>query len=66
MSLINLAVAKGGVWARWRRRRRAYCELTPLDDRSLADIGIRRTDIPAVLDEKIRCEGAGNQGAAMR
>src|SRR5436190_222508 len=33
-----------------RRRRRAYDELTALDDRSLADIGIHRSQIPAMVD----------------
>ena len=66
MSLINLAVAAVSAWARWRRCRRAHYELTALDGRSLADIGIRRTDIPAIFDEKFRRERVGNtEGAAM-
>src|SRR5437867_280194 len=66
MSLINLAVAAVSAWARWRRCRRAHYELTALDDRSLADIGIRRTDIPAIFDEKFRRERVGKtEGAAM-
>lgn len=35
--------------AGWHRRRRAYAELYALDDRSLADIGITRSEIPYVL-----------------
>lgn len=35
--------------ADWRRQQRAYEELYALDDRSLADIGITRSDIPYVL-----------------
>ena len=35
--------------AGWRRRRRAYAELYALDDRSLADIGITRSEIPYLL-----------------
>ena len=50
MSLINLFVAARNGWAGWRRRQRAYSELMMLDDRSLADIGIRRSDIPAVVE----------------
>ena len=38
-----------GAWAAWRQRRRAYAELVSLDDRSLADIGITRSEIPYVL-----------------
>lgn len=33
-----------------RARREAYNELADMSDRDLADIGIARTDIPAVLD----------------
>jgi len=33
----------------WRRREQAYRELAALDDRSLADIGISRSEIPYVL-----------------
>jgi uncharacterized protein YjiS (DUF1127 family) len=50
MSLINLFVAARNAWSGWRKRQRAYGELMMLDDRSLADIGIRRSDIPAVVE----------------
>ena len=50
MSLINLFVAGRTAIARWRQRQRAYGELAALDDRSLADIGIRRSQIPAVVE----------------
>jgi uncharacterized protein YjiS (DUF1127 family) len=33
----------------WRERRQAYSELAALDDRSLADIGITRSEIPFML-----------------
>jgi uncharacterized protein YjiS (DUF1127 family) len=33
----------------WRKYHRAYAELTSLDDRSLADIGLTRSEIPYVL-----------------
>ncbi|HEV2161810.1 MAG TPA: DUF1127 domain-containing protein [Stellaceae bacterium] len=36
-------------YATWRERQRAYAELASLDDRSLADIGINRAEIPYVL-----------------
>jgi uncharacterized protein YjiS (DUF1127 family) len=61
MSLINLLVAARSALARHRQRRRAYEELMALDDRSLADIGIHRSQIPALV------EGAapfGRSGAA--
>jgi uncharacterized protein YjiS (DUF1127 family) len=35
--------------AEYRRRQRALEELYSLDDRSLADIGITRSDIPYIL-----------------
>ncbi len=36
-------------YAEWREHRRAFAELSALDDRSLADIGISRSEIPYVL-----------------
>jgi uncharacterized protein YjiS (DUF1127 family) len=33
----------------WSNRQRAYAELSGLDDRSLADIGISRGEIPYIL-----------------
>ncbi len=33
----------------WRTRRAAKTELTNMSDRELADIGVRRQDIPAVV-----------------
>jgi uncharacterized protein YjiS (DUF1127 family) len=36
-------------YADWRKRRQAYDELYALDERSLADIGITRSDIPYIL-----------------
>jgi uncharacterized protein YjiS (DUF1127 family) len=38
----------------WRQRQRAYAELAALDDRSLADIGITRSEIPYVLSQGAR------------
>jgi uncharacterized protein YjiS (DUF1127 family) len=37
-------------FAEWRRREAARAELELLDDRTLADIGLRRSDIPFALD----------------
>jgi uncharacterized protein YjiS (DUF1127 family) len=59
MSLINLFVTARNAWQDWQDRRRAYDELMALDDRSLADIGIRRSEIPALIEgfhEKTRRE----------
>ncbi|HYU13081.1 MAG TPA: DUF1127 domain-containing protein [Stellaceae bacterium] len=48
--LINLFLAARNAFAAWQRRQRAYGELMALDDRSLADIGIRRSEIPAIVE----------------
>jgi uncharacterized protein YjiS (DUF1127 family) len=50
LNLLSKAVhALGEQYAEWRRRQQAFAELAALDDRSLADIGISRSDIPYVL-----------------
>jgi uncharacterized protein YjiS (DUF1127 family) len=36
----------------WREREQAYRELSALDDRSLADIGISRSEIPYILAQR--------------
>ena len=50
MSIVNLFVSAGRALADRRRRQRAYAELMALDDRSLADIGVRRSQIRALVD----------------
>ena len=50
MSLINLFVAARNAVAERQRRRRAHDELMALDDRSLADIGMHRSQIPAMVE----------------
>jgi uncharacterized protein YjiS (DUF1127 family) len=45
MSVLNLLISARGAVADWRRRQRAYAELMALDDHSLADIGIRRSQV---------------------
>ena len=50
MSLINLFVGARNAWAGRRKRQRAYDELMALDDHSLADIGIHRSEIPAIVE----------------
>lgn len=49
MSLINLLVSARDALAQHRQRRRAFDELMSLDDRALADIGIHRSQIPALI-----------------
>jgi len=42
----------------WRERERAFAELNALDDRTLADLGLRRADIPFVVYCKAREQAA--------
>jgi uncharacterized protein YjiS (DUF1127 family) len=49
MSIVNLFIAARQAIADRRRRNRAYAELAALDDRSLADIGVHRSQIPAIV-----------------
>jgi uncharacterized protein YjiS (DUF1127 family) len=53
-----------------RRLRRAYAELCALDDRSLADIGISRSEIPYVLANSAKAQsstaGAAATGGSFR
>jgi uncharacterized protein YjiS (DUF1127 family) len=49
MFAINIFTAAREAFSEWRRRERAYGELMALDDRSLADIGIHRSEIPGLI-----------------
>ena len=48
-----------GRFENWRARERAFRELSSLDDRSLADIGLARSDSPFVLSRKPAQNGLG-------
>ena len=50
MFIVSLFAAVRHAFSEWRRRQQAYAELMALDDRSLADIGIRRSEIPAIVE----------------
>ena len=50
MPIVNLFLSAGRAIADWRRRERAYAQLMALSDRSLADIGIRRSQIRALVE----------------
>ena len=45
MFIVNSLISAGRAFLEWRRRERAYAELMALDDHSLADIGIHRSQI---------------------
>ena len=51
MPVLNLLNSVREAFANWRHRERAYDDLMALDDHSLADIGVRRSEIRAI------CEG---------
>jgi uncharacterized protein YjiS (DUF1127 family) len=50
MPIVNLFIAARRSFADWLRRERAYAELMALSDRALADIGIRRSQIRALVE----------------
>ena len=50
MSVLNLLISVRKAVADWRQRERDYAELMDLDDHSLADIGIRRSQIRDLCD----------------
>jgi uncharacterized protein YjiS (DUF1127 family) len=50
MFVVNLLAAAKNALSDWRRKQQAYAELSALDDRSLADIGINRSQIPAIVE----------------
>lgn len=50
MTIINLLLSAGSTFTQWRRREKAYGELMSLDDRSLSDIGVHRSQIPALVE----------------
>ena len=54
MSILNLFLWAGRAFAEWRRRERAYADLMALDDRSLADIGIHRSQISGLVEGRGR------------
>jgi uncharacterized protein YjiS (DUF1127 family) len=49
MFIANLLASTGHALSEWRQKHQAYAELMALDDRALADIGIHRSQIPALV-----------------
>jgi len=58
-ALIASAVARFG---RWRERRRTIRALRALDDWLLKDVGVRRSEIPAVVDRLLSASPAAAVG----
>jgi uncharacterized protein YjiS (DUF1127 family) len=50
MSLVNLLISAGRRFSEWRHRQQAYAELMALDDHSLADIGLHRSQIAGLVE----------------
>jgi uncharacterized protein YjiS (DUF1127 family) len=50
MSILNLLISAGRAFAERGRQQRAYQELMALDDHALADLGIHRSQIRALLE----------------
>jgi uncharacterized protein YjiS (DUF1127 family) len=53
-ALGGVVIALGKAVGRWQERRTAVRELSELDDRMLSDIGISRSEIPAVVAGRTR------------
>jgi uncharacterized protein YjiS (DUF1127 family) len=53
-SVVSALKAAVSAVAEWRRREIARAELESLDDRTLADIGINRAEIPFVVSGRLR------------
>jgi uncharacterized protein YjiS (DUF1127 family) len=53
-SIVSASKAAISALAEWRRREVARAELESLDDRTLADIGINRAEIPFVVSGRQR------------
>ena len=53
-SIVSASKAAISALAEWRRREIARAELESLDDRTLADIGINRAEIPFVVAGRYR------------
>ena len=50
MSVVNLLVSAGRRFSEWRHRQQTYAELMALDDHSLADIGLHRSQIAGLVE----------------
>ena len=50
MSVFNLFISAGRRFSEWRRRQQAYDELMALDDHSLSDIGLHRSQIAGLVE----------------
>jgi uncharacterized protein YjiS (DUF1127 family) len=50
MSVVNLLISAGRRFSEWRDRQQAYAELMALDDHSLADIGLHRSQVAGLVE----------------
>lgn len=49
--MISIFSALAARFGRWRADQRAFAELSAMDDRALADIGLSRSDIRPMITE---------------
>jgi uncharacterized protein YjiS (DUF1127 family) len=50
MFMIHFLISIRRALSEWQRRKQAYAELMALDDHALADIGLQRSQIAALVD----------------
>ena len=50
MPVVNLLISAGRRFSDWRHRQQTYAELMALDDHSLADIGLHRSQIASLVE----------------
>lgn len=50
MLAVNILAAAKSALSEWHHKQQAYAELSALDDRTLADIGINRSQIPGIVE----------------
>ncbi len=66
MFVVNLFLSAGKAFSDWHRRERACAELMALDDHSLADIGIRRSEIRAIVEADSRAARSAESAASRK
>ena len=49
MSMVNFFISAARAFSAWRQRQQTYAELMALDDHSLADIGLHRSQIAGLF-----------------
>ncbi len=58
--MFSIVATAAAAFRAWQERRRAAAQLASMDDRLLADIGVRRTEIPFVIRGTAQSRPAAN------